>query len=79
MLTQPSISERILDAIRKGTGQDLDSLMSDLPDLTWNQVFGEIDRLSRAGQIIVTCKSGGHYVLQMPVSDAITPEKSGIR
>lgn len=74
MLTHASVTERILDAIREGDGQDLDSVMRDLPDLTWNQVFSEVDRLSRRGQIIVTYKAGGRYSIQIPLPKRRTPE-----
>lgn len=63
------ITERILDAVKQGDGADLDTLARSLPDLTWNQVFSEIDRLSRAGMIKVKCETSGRYLLQMPSDD----------
>jgi hypothetical protein len=37
-----------------------------LPGLTWNQVFLEIDRLSRTGQVRVTAMGEGTYALRLP-------------
>lgn len=68
MASQATITDKILEAVRKGDGEDLDTLTRNLPDLTWYQVFSEIDRLRRTGQILVTCKPGGRYSLQVTPS-----------
>jgi hypothetical protein len=63
--SQP-LTDRILRAVKQAHRCDLDSLATDLPELTWNQVFIEIDRLSRNGELIVTSDSRGHYMIQLP-------------
>ena len=65
MASHATHTERIIEAVRKGAGDDLDTLTRNLPDLTWKQIFSEIDRLSRTGQILVTCKPDGRYSLQV--------------
>jgi hypothetical protein len=66
MATQAPVVERILGAVKRTHGCDLDTLAESVPELTWNQVFLEIDRLSREGQILVTCQTRGHYLIQLP-------------
>lgn len=63
--SQP-VTGRILRAVKQAHRCDLDSLAIDLPELTWNQVFIEIDRLSRNGELIVTCDNRGQYMIQLP-------------
>jgi hypothetical protein len=41
-------------------------LTKSLSDLSWSQVFLEIDRLSRQGQVQVTLDTGGRYMIRLP-------------
>ena len=54
-----TVAERILDAVHGAPGCELDDLVLRLPELTWNQVFLEVDRLSRTGQVRVTARGRG--------------------
>ncbi|BFU94051.1 MAG: hypothetical protein NTNFB02_07730 [Nitrospira sp.] len=56
---------RILHAVKQAQPCDLDSLETGLPELSWNQVFVEIDRLSRDGALIVTRDGRGQYMIQL--------------
>jgi predicted nucleic acid-binding Zn-ribbon protein len=47
-------------------GCDLDALTNSLTDLSWGQVFLEVDRLSREGQVLVTLGAGGRYLIRLP-------------
>jgi predicted nucleic acid-binding Zn-ribbon protein len=66
MVSQVPVTDRILGTIKHTHGCDLDTLAESVPELTWNQVFLEIDRLSRQGEILVTCTTGGRYKIQLP-------------
>jgi predicted nucleic acid-binding Zn-ribbon protein len=44
----------------------LDTLTNSLSDLSWGQVFLEVDRLSRQGQVLVTLDTGGGYMIRLP-------------
>jgi hypothetical protein len=66
MASSIPVTDRILDAVKLTQGCDLDTLAESVPELTWNQVFLEIDRLSRQGDIRVTCETGGRYRIQLP-------------
>jgi predicted nucleic acid-binding Zn-ribbon protein len=41
-------------------------LTKSLSDLSWGQVFLEVDRLSRDGQVLVTLDTGGRYMIRLP-------------
>ena len=62
---QTPVTDRILGTIKGAHGCDLDTLAESLPEFTWNQVFLEIDRLSRRGEIMVTCSTGGRYMIYL--------------
>lgn len=66
MASPAPVTDRILGTVRHTHGCDLDALADSLPELTWNQVFLEIDRLSRLGEILVTCEAGGRYKIHLP-------------
>jgi len=66
MASQKPVTERILGAVKHTHGCDLDTLAESLPELTWNQVFLEVDRLSRKGEILVTFATGGRYMIHLP-------------
>jgi hypothetical protein len=65
MDSQTPVTDRILGTIKRSHGCDLDTLAERLPEFTWNQVFLEIDRLSRRGEIMVTCSTGGRYMIYL--------------
>jgi hypothetical protein len=54
-------SEKIMQVIIRSPGCSLEKVVLDCPDLTWNQVFCEIDRMSRTGQVRLTPKGLGRY------------------
>ncbi len=64
-LRATNISTRISDLLAGTTGCELDSLVQALPDLTWNQVFSEVDRLSRTGRVKMTYLGRGRYEIEL--------------
>ena len=59
MASHTPVTDRILGAVQRTQGCDLDTLTNSLSDLSWSQVFLEVDRLSRQGQVLVTFRTGG--------------------
>lgn len=55
------IDNRILEVILRSPGAALDEVVFECPDLTWNQVFMAVDRLSRAGILKLTSEGNGNY------------------
>lgn len=60
------VADRILDAVQYAPGCQLDELLLSVPELTWNQVFLEVDRLSRTGQLRMTAMGKGTYTIWLP-------------
>ena len=57
-MSQPvTVAERILHTVRGIPDCTLEELTHRLPDLSWSEVFLEVDRLSRSGQLILTQSS----------------------
>ena len=69
MTSQTPVTDRILGTVQRMHGCDLDTLTNSLTDLSWGQVFLEVDRLSRDGQVLVTLGTGGRYMIRMPDHD----------
>jgi hypothetical protein len=66
MALHTPVTDRILGQVQRTHGCDLDTLTKSLSDLSWGQVFLEVDRLSREGQVQVTRDTGGRYMIQLP-------------
>lgn len=55
--------EQIMEVIIRSPGCLLEEVVLECPGLTWNQVFCELDRMSRAGQVRLTAKGPGLYAV----------------
>jgi hypothetical protein len=69
MASHTPVTDRILGTVQRMHGCDLDALTNSLTDLSWGQVFLEVDRLSREGQVLVTLGAGGRYLIRLPDQD----------
>ena len=65
MPEQETITDRILKVVRRAPGCQLDELEHSLPGLSWNQIFLEVDRLSRMGQVRVMPMGNGTYTVRL--------------
>lgn len=64
MLNQRSVSSQILETVKAHPGCGLDELTSLLPDFSWSEVFVEVDRLSRSGQLRLT-RTGSEFLARL--------------
>jgi hypothetical protein len=71
-----TITGLILQAIRRQPNCNLDALVQACPQYTWNQVFLEVDRLSRTGEIELSSAGPGIYTMSMPAKKKLDPRKS---
>lgn len=62
------ISLKILDILKQHDACDMEDLMSVCPSFTWNQVFLEVDHLSRTGELRLVPKRAGVYAVTLPVA-----------
>ena len=65
MSTQLDTDHRVLEVIVQSPGTALDDIVVECQDLTWNQVFLAIDRLSREGVLKLTPKKHGRYTIRL--------------
>ena len=56
----------IMEAIAHHPSCSLDELVTICPDLTWNQIFLEVDQLSRAGHPRLLLIGPGRYAVEAP-------------
>jgi hypothetical protein len=54
MSLQKPITDRILELLRGSPECEFEALVARYPEFTWNELFQEVARLSRAGQVIIT-------------------------
>ncbi len=67
-MTVPSTTASILNVIARSPGCNLEDIVFNCQGLTWNQVFLEVDRLSRDGQICLIQQRPGCYIVTQPTS-----------
>jgi hypothetical protein len=60
-MTQTPTTQAVMDVVLRSPGCDLEEIVHECPGLTWNQVFLEIDRLSREGNVILSLQQPDHY------------------
>jgi hypothetical protein len=60
-MPQTATTQAVMDIVLRSQGCDLEKIVHECPGLTWNQVFLEIDRLSREGGVILNLQQPGHY------------------
>lgn len=68
MEQKPTSSDHIIQAVTESPGCLLEELVVACPGLTWNQVFLEVDRLSRTGQVQLTRAGAGKYAVRLPTT-----------
>ena len=64
MKLDSTVPDRILEAMAKVPACRIEELVHHFPDLTWSQVFCEVNRLSRNGQLRLTLDGQGGVTLR---------------
>jgi len=59
LLQQGLLGDRILEAVRANPDSTLDELIVRVSGASWSEVFLEVDRLSRSGQLRLTKSRSG--------------------
>ena len=60
--------ENIMQVIIRSPDSQLEEVVLECPGLTWNQVFCELNRMNRAGQVRLTTKNHGLYAVSSPAA-----------
>lgn len=64
MVIQTATTQAVMDMVLGSQGCDLEEIVRRCPELTWNQVFLEIDRLSRNGEVALRQVGASRYSVQ---------------
>ena len=76
MAQTTTTADLIIGAITHHPGCALDELVMVCPTLTWNQVFLEVDRLSRNGFLRLALVAPGRYTVVVPTEGAFQSAQS---
>ena len=63
-----SVTDRILEEVARTPGCLVEELVLACPEYTWNQVFVEVDRLSRRGELFLGMRGPGRYIISLPAT-----------
>jgi hypothetical protein len=66
MALAQTVAEQIIGEVSRSPGCLFEELVLACPELTWNQIFQEVDHLSRTGQLRLSRKGLGVYMLSVP-------------
>ena len=67
MVLQKPITDRILELLQGSMECEFETLVARCPEFTWNELFQELARLNRAGQVVITRDVGVFTIRQVPV------------
>ena len=68
-LRRPSdITGKIVQMVKHRQACDMEDLLQACSSYTWNQVFLEVDRLSRTGELRLFSKRAGEYTVTLPAA-----------
>ncbi len=76
MTSSGGMDQQLIEVIMRSPGSAVDDIVFQCPDLTWNQIFLMIDRLSREGALTLTPKGRGVYTLHC--SNHAPAERGGV-
>ena len=66
MAQEITVEKQIIDVMHYSDSCDLEEVTHQCPNLTWNQVFLAVDRLSRRGEIRLVPSGSGTYTVAFP-------------
>jgi len=66
MTQEITVEDQVIDVLHQTRTCDLEEVMRQCANLTWNQVFLAVDRLSRRGEIRLMPGCRGTYTVAFP-------------
>jgi hypothetical protein len=63
MAQHSAAEDQVIDIVLKTRACDLEEVTRHCTNLTWNQVFLAVDRLSRSGEVMLVPRSRGTYMV----------------
>jgi hypothetical protein len=65
MTLEMTTEDQVIDVLHRTRACDLEELTKQCANLTWNQLFLAIDRLSRRGEIRLVSRGRGTYTVAL--------------
>jgi hypothetical protein len=78
MTQHPTVEDQIIGIVRRTLICDLEEIARQCDDLTWNQVFLAVDRLSRSGDIMLVPRGRGLYAVTFPQRREGRPDRRSL-
>ncbi len=75
---QITVEDQVIDVMRHTLTCDLEDVTRQCPNLTWNQVFLAIDRLSRSGKIVLVPRGRGLFTVIFPHKQEDRPDRHSL-
>ena len=60
-----TLAVQVLESLQRNPACEFKQLEAECSEFTWNQLFYEVDRLTRTGQLRLTPAGNGHYSLRL--------------
>ena len=78
MALHTTVEDQVVGVLHRTQTCDLEEVTRQCTNLTWNQVFLAIDRLSRSGEIILMPRGRGMYTLTFPHRQEDRPDRRSL-
>ena len=75
MALQTTVEDQVIGVLHRTQTCDLEEVTRQCTNLTWNQVFLAVDRLSRSGEIMLVPMGRGMYALTFPQRQEAQPDR----
>ena len=78
MAQHTTAEDQVIDIVSKTRACDLEEVTCQCTNLTWNQVFLAVDRLTRGGKVMLVRASRGTYVVTFPPRQGGRPSRRSL-
>jgi len=79
MALHTTVEDQVIGVLQRTQTCDLEEVTRQCTNLTWNQVFLAVDRLSRSGEITLVPMGRGMYALTFPHRKDGRPDRHSLR
>jgi hypothetical protein len=78
MAQHTPVEDQVIDIVHQTQTCDLEEVAHQCTNLTWNQVFLAVDRLSRSGELMLVPRGRGLYTVTFPHRQDGLPDRRSL-
>lgn len=78
MAQHTTVEDQVIDIVHRAQACNLEDVMRQCPNLTWNQVYLAVDHLSRSGETVLVPRGRGTYVVTFPQRQEDRPDRRSL-